>query len=77
MQLLHGVPQVQLLDKVVVPVVCTTNARIQFVASVQKTVENPLLQFINKVVIIPIGAQRQVPMVSLFSRPRSSPVAVH
>ena len=45
--------------------------------TVQKTVENPLLQFINKVVIIPVGAQRQVPMVSLFSRPRSSPVAVH
>ena len=37
--------------------------------AVQKTVENPLLQFINKVVIIPVGAQRQVPMVSLFSRP--------
>ena len=36
--------------------------------TVQKTVENPLLQFINKVVIIPVGAQRQVPMVSLFSR---------
>ena len=37
--------------------------------AVQKTVENPLLQFINKVVIIPVGAHRQVPMVSLFSRP--------
>ena len=31
-QLLHGVAQVQLLDKVVVPVVCTTNALIQIVA---------------------------------------------
>ena len=38
---LHGVPQVQLLNKVVVPVVCTTNALIQ----VRSTVEVPQLQF--------------------------------
>ena len=63
---LHGVPQVQLLDKVVVPVVCTTNALIQM----RSTVEVTQLQFLFKVVIIPVGAQRQVPMVSLFSRPR-------
>ena len=38
--------------------------------AVQKTVEIPQLQFFFKVVIIPVGAPRQVPMVSLFSRPR-------
>ena len=62
---LHGVPQVQ-LDKVVVPVVCTTNYLIQM----RCIVELPQLQFLFKVVIIPVGAQRQVPTVSLFSRPR-------
>ena len=62
----HGVPQIPLLDKVVVPAVCTTNALIQM----RSTVEVPQLQFFFKVVIIPVGAPRQVPMVSLFSRPR-------
>ena len=38
--------------------------------AVQKTVEIPQLQFFFKVVIIPVGAPRHVPMVSLFSRPR-------
>ena len=57
-----AIPQVQLLDKVVVPVVCTTNALVQLLI----TVEVPQLQFLFKVVNIPIGAQRQLPMVSLF-----------
>ena len=55
-------PQVQLLDKVVVPVVCTTNALVQLLI----TVEVLQLQFLFKVVNIPVGAQRQLPMVSLF-----------
>ena len=38
-----AIPQVQLLDKVVVPVVCTTNALVQV----------PQLQFLFKVVNIP------------------------
>ena len=38
--------------------------------AVQKTMEIPQLQFFFKVVIIPVGAPRQVPMVSLSSRPR-------
>ena len=50
----HGVPQVQLLDKVVVPAVCTTNALIQ----IRSTVEVLQLQFLFKVVIIPVGAPR-------------------
>ena len=66
MRLSVAIPQVQLLDEVVVPVVCMTNALIQM----RSTVEVPQLQFL-KVVIIPVGAQRQVPMVSLFSRPWS------
>ena len=37
--------------------------------AVQRTVEYPQLQFSFKVVIIPVGAQRLVPMVSLFCRP--------
>ena len=57
-----AIPQVQLLDKVVVPVVCTTNALVQLLI----TVEVPQLQFLFKVVNIPVGAQRQLPMVSLF-----------
>ena len=57
-----AIPQVQLLDKVVVPVVCTTNAMVQRLI----TVEVPQLQFLFKVVNIPVGAQRQLPMVSLF-----------
>ena len=57
----HGVPQVQLLDKVVVPVVCTTNALIQM----RSTVEMPQLQFLFMVVNIPVGAQRRLPVISL------------
>ena len=52
-----AIPQVQLLDKVVVPVVCTTNAFFQLLI----TVEVPQLQFLFKVVNIPVGAQRQLP----------------
>ena len=59
---LHGVQQVQLLDKVVVPVVCAANVLIQR----RITVEVPQLQFLFKVVIIPVGGQRKLPMVSLF-----------
>ena len=58
-------PQVQLLDEVVVPVVCTTNAFFQLLISV----EVPLVQLIIKVIYIPVVAQRQVSMVLLFSRP--------
>ena len=68
--MLHGVPQVQLLDKVVrarcVHDKCPDPDR----RAVQKTVKNQQLQFLFKVVIIPVGPQRQVSMVSLFSRPR-------
>ena len=58
-------PQVQLLDEVVVPVVCMTNAFFQLLI----TVEVPLVQLIIKVIYIPVAAQRQVSMVLLFSRP--------
>ena len=58
-------PQVQLLDEVVVPVVCTTNASFQLLF----TVEALLVQLIIKVIYIPVAAQRQVSMVLLFSRP--------
>ena len=57
-----AIPQVQFLDKVVVPVVCAANALIQR----RITVEVPQLQFLFKVVNIPVGVQRQLPMVSLF-----------
>ena len=57
-----AIPQVQLLDKVVVPGVCTTNALVQLLL----TVEVPQLQFLFYVVNIPVGAQRQLPMASLF-----------
>ena len=40
-------------------------------------VEVPQLQFLFKVVNIPVGAQRQLPMVSLFRGHWDSPVAVH
>ena len=62
---LVAIPQVQLLDEVVVPVVCTTNAFFQLLI----TVEVPLVQLIIKVIYIPVAAQRQVSMVLLFSRP--------
>ena len=58
-------PQVQLLDEVVVPVVCTTNAFFQL----HITVDVPLVQLIIKAIYIPVAAQRQVSMVLLFSRP--------
>ena len=45
--------------------------------AVQKTVEDPQLQFSFKVVIIPVGAQRQFPMVSLSADHGDSLVAVH
>ena len=53
-----AIPQVQLLDKVVVPVVCTTNALIQRCT----TVEVPQLQFLFMVVNIPVGTQSLIPM---------------
>ena len=56
-----AIPQDQLLAEVDVPVVCTTNALIQR----RTTVEVPQLQFLFIVVNIPVGAQRQLPMVSL------------
>ena len=58
-------PQVQLLDEVVVPVVCTTNAFWQLLIKVELL----LVQLIIKVIYIPVAAQRQVSMVLLFSRP--------
>ena len=41
------------------------------------TVEVPQLQFLFKVVNIPVGAQRQLIVVSLFRGHWDSPVAVH
>ena len=44
-----AIPQVQLLDEVVVPVVCSS------------TVEVPQLQFLDNVVDFPVVAQRLLP----------------
>ena len=52
-----AIPQVQLLDKVVVPVVCTTNALVQLLI----TVEVPQLQFLYKVVNIPVVRRDSFP----------------
>ena len=60
-----AISQVQLLDKVF--------ALIQGCI----IVEVPQLQFLFKVINIPVGAQRQLPMVSLLRGHRDSLVAVH
>ena len=59
-----AIPQVQLLDKVVMPVVQMPDP------DAQSQWRCRSCSFLFKVVNISVGAQRQLPMVSLFSRPR-------
>ena len=73
----HGVPQVQLLDKVVVPVVCMTNALIQIVAPCRKLWKIRRFSSSTRSASSPSVRRDRFPWSHCSADHGDSPVAVH